>query len=537
MINTSYSNRFTEMIPAEFRLVRQAKSGSINAFIELYDLCVEHVYRYIHFLAPNSGVAERLTFQVFFSAWDQINRYPMFRSSFIMWIYSIARNHVNTYTRTHRNAAAPDNIFKLAARGGKFREEFQFVREGMKSLVVEHQHILVLKFVVGMSDRSIARLLAQREDDVRNLQVNALCALTDQMKRTDSKTITRHFRLVLEDCLSQLMSGASTLESCLLRHPEHAPHLRPLLETALLLELGRDVKPLPTFNAYTHEALIQYIRTHPPQPRVNLVPVLRRTALSFAVLVIAVLVTGTTYAQAALPGEAFYPWKLTSEQVWLAFSPNQVAVHIALAERRLEEWIAVANDPKLSFIAMNNYQEALAKLESLDNEATYAMIQSALLAQQNELQQAGLTSAELSSYLSEIAELLSNQVPHIPPTGILPVPTNAAGDNCPPNCDEELGSSLIETLPDNSGTIPSSGGVSDLVKDENNAGGVSDLVKDENNAGGVSDLVKDENNAGGVSDLVKDENNAGGVSDLVKDENNASGLGNDKEKSNNGKGR
>ena len=65
MVSASYINRLMEMFPEEFRLIHQAKSGDANAFVELYDAYVERVYRYIYFLAPNNGVAEGLTFQVF----------------------------------------------------------------------------------------------------------------------------------------------------------------------------------------------------------------------------------------------------------------------------------------------------------------------------------------------------------------------------------------------------------------------------------------------------------------------------------------
>ena len=138
----------------------------------------------------------------------------------------------------------------------------------------------------------------------------------------------------------RLLNGTFTLDECLLLYPEYATQLSPLLETALLLNIGRDVEPLPTFTAYTRSALTQYIQSHPRQRQI-VIPVIQRTALTFAVLVAALLVTGTVQAQSALPGDTFYTWKRTSEQVWRAISPDPVATDIILAERRLNEWIAV----------------------------------------------------------------------------------------------------------------------------------------------------------------------------------------------------
>ena len=153
MMNSSYVNRLMEMFPEEFRLIHEAKSGDVNAFVELYDVYVERVYRYIHFLVPNNGVAEGLTFQVFLKAWEQLGRYQIFGSSFIVWLYSVAQNQVIAYYRTHKKTVAPDNDFTLAVRGGKFRQEFQVIRDGLRFLTGEQQQVLILKFIVGMSNK------------------------------------------------------------------------------------------------------------------------------------------------------------------------------------------------------------------------------------------------------------------------------------------------------------------------------------------------------------------------------------------------
>ena len=77
MLSSGYLDRSSGMLSIETRLLRQAKAGDINAFVELCMPCVEWVYRYIHFLVPNNRVAEGLTIQVFFKAWEQLDRYHM----------------------------------------------------------------------------------------------------------------------------------------------------------------------------------------------------------------------------------------------------------------------------------------------------------------------------------------------------------------------------------------------------------------------------------------------------------------------------
>ncbi len=227
----------------------------------------------------------------------------------------------------------------------------------------------------------------------------------------------KNFQRILEECLTRLSNGTATVDECLGRYPEHAEQLKPLLQTVLLLNRGRNVTPSPTFNAYTRSAVIQYLRSHPRQPR-NIALSWRMT-MTFAMLVAALLVTGTVHAQSALPGDVYYGWKLTSELVWRAFTLDPVATDIILTERRLSEWIAVANDPARSTGAMNNYLEALSRFRSVGDVGTLARIIPVLESQQQTLNNAGLSTAQLDDYLTDGV----NSISAVAPPRVLPTPT------------------------------------------------------------------------------------------------------------------
>ena len=191
MINSSFANRSMELLPEEGRLVRQAKSGDADAFAQLYDACVEHVYRYIYFRVANDRVAEGVTFQVFFKAWEQLDHYQAFRSSFIMWLYSIARNQVIAYYRTHKKNIVLDNSFSLTSEGRYLGEEvqdmfdLQAMRDGLQFLTEEEQQFLTLKFIVGLPAKNIARIMARSERDVYALQVRSLQTLARYLKEKE----------------------------------------------------------------------------------------------------------------------------------------------------------------------------------------------------------------------------------------------------------------------------------------------------------------------------------------------------------------
>jgi RNA polymerase sigma-70 factor (ECF subfamily) len=191
MINSGFVNRSMEMLPEEGRLVRQAKSGDADAFAQLYDACVEHVYRYIYFRVANDRIAEGVTFQVFFKAWEQLDHYQAFRSSFIAWLYSIARNQVITYYRTHKKEIALDTSFSLTSEGRYVGEEvqdmfdLQAMRDGLQFLTEEEQQFLTLKFIVGLPAKNIARIMARSERDVYALQVRSLQTLARYLKEKE----------------------------------------------------------------------------------------------------------------------------------------------------------------------------------------------------------------------------------------------------------------------------------------------------------------------------------------------------------------
>jgi RNA polymerase sigma-70 factor (ECF subfamily) len=190
-MNTSYANRPIGILTEEDRLVRQAKSGDAYAFAQLYDECVEQVHRYISFRVANDQVAEAVTVKVFFKAWEQLDRYQVFGSPFITWLYSIARNQVIAYYHTHKKTVAQDNSVTLTADGRYLGEEvqdmfdLQAMRDGLQFLTEEEQQVLILKFIVGLPTKNIARIMARREGDINALQMSALQTLARYLKEKE----------------------------------------------------------------------------------------------------------------------------------------------------------------------------------------------------------------------------------------------------------------------------------------------------------------------------------------------------------------
>jgi len=190
-MDISYTSH-SRAIPAdEDRLVRQAQSGDVYAFAQLYEEYVEHVYLYITFRVENDRVAEDLTVRVFCKAWEQLDRYGVSGSSLIVWLYAIARNEIIAYYRTHKRNAIQDSTVPLVAGDHYLSEdiqdmfELQAMRDGLQFLTGEEQQILILKYIAGLPDKNIARIMSMHENHVRAVEFRALHRLTAYLQEKE----------------------------------------------------------------------------------------------------------------------------------------------------------------------------------------------------------------------------------------------------------------------------------------------------------------------------------------------------------------
>jgi hypothetical protein len=203
------------------------------------------------------------------------------------------------------------------------------------------------------------------------------------------------------------------VDECLARYPQHAEQLKPLLGTIRYLKLGRSVKPSLTFKSYSRVHLTQHLHFNPR--RSQWMQFFWRITATVAVLMATLLVTGTVHAQTVLPGDNFYPWKRASEEIWRVLSIDSINADITLSERRLNEWVAVADDPKLSAEAMLDYFQELSRLKQQDNVETHDFIAPVMQTHHEVLDDAGMPGADL------VESYVALQSPPAPVAAVVPV--------------------------------------------------------------------------------------------------------------------
>jgi RNA polymerase sigma-70 factor, ECF subfamily len=175
----------------EARLVDQAKSGNPEAFARLYDAYAERVSRYIYFRVAEECDMEDLVSQVFLNAWENLDRYKMGSSPFIAWLYTIARNLVIDHYRTKRNtlpleeAIAFPSDLEMPDEEAQTHFDLETMRNALQALSKDQQQALILKYIAGLPNDSIAKVMNKQEGTVRGLQMRGLQTLAKYMKEKE----------------------------------------------------------------------------------------------------------------------------------------------------------------------------------------------------------------------------------------------------------------------------------------------------------------------------------------------------------------
>ena len=129
---------------------------------------------------------------------------------------------------------------------------------------------------------------------------------------------------LIEECLTQLQHGAG-LEDILLRYPQQAAELRPLLETTVLASLPLTPAVVPAAAQYrSRTQLLATARLMHPSARPVRLPAFNFAKVA-AIVTVVVLFFATGFAVTsasayALPGDFLYPVKRAVEKVQLALT-------------------------------------------------------------------------------------------------------------------------------------------------------------------------------------------------------------------------
>ncbi len=169
------------------KLVVQAVNGNTNAFGELYTLFVEKIYRYVFYHIKRKTAAEDITGEVFLKAWRAISSCGGKENTFSPWLYRIAHNQLvdEIRKRQRRPSLELDNVETISDSENSVEgySEQQELLKLIDRLPPNQRQVIILKFIEGMDNREIAKIMGKSEGALRVMQMRALAALRKELTK------------------------------------------------------------------------------------------------------------------------------------------------------------------------------------------------------------------------------------------------------------------------------------------------------------------------------------------------------------------
>lgn len=141
-----------------------------EAFESLYDRTFPKVYSYVASLLRDRPAAEDVTAQAFERAYRKRRSYRASRGSQEAWVFGIARNAaLDELRRRSRRAGLEGDPEDLAAPSLDDHAELALRREAVRAaldtLEDRERELVALKFMGGLSNREISRVLGMSESN------------------------------------------------------------------------------------------------------------------------------------------------------------------------------------------------------------------------------------------------------------------------------------------------------------------------------------------------------------------------------------
>lgn len=169
------------------KLVMGAVNGQTDAFGDLYIIFVEKIYRYVFYHVKSKTFAEDITEEVFLKAWRAIKSCRGKESTFSSWLYRIAHNQMvdEIRKRQRRPALELENVENISDNSEgveKSREQLELAAV-IDRLPPNQRQVIILKFIEGLDNPEIARIMDKSEGAIRVLQMRGLSRLREELEK------------------------------------------------------------------------------------------------------------------------------------------------------------------------------------------------------------------------------------------------------------------------------------------------------------------------------------------------------------------
>ncbi len=164
----------------ELESLRALDQQTIRA---VHDRYFPELYRYARYRLGDPEAAEDVAAETFTRLLEAIHAGRGPRSSLRGWLMGTAANLVNDHFRQHYvqpTQGMPETLEDHGpgpAEYAEHHEQQQRVREAIRELTVEQQHVIAFRFGAGYSLEQTAALMGKKVNAIKALQFRALAAL------------------------------------------------------------------------------------------------------------------------------------------------------------------------------------------------------------------------------------------------------------------------------------------------------------------------------------------------------------------------
>jgi len=173
-------------LPLEKDLLARARKFERQALAGIYDMYSDGIYRYALRLLADPGLAEECVAETFSRFLQALSRRKGPRDHVQAYLYRIAHNWI--VDRFRRDLPAeelksdiPDSVLSVEARVDQNLEEDR-LRHAVLRLTPDQQQVIALKYLEGLDNQAVARIMQKPVGAVKSLQHRALQGLERILK-------------------------------------------------------------------------------------------------------------------------------------------------------------------------------------------------------------------------------------------------------------------------------------------------------------------------------------------------------------------
>jgi RNA polymerase sigma-70 factor (ECF subfamily) len=171
-------------ISVEDRLLAQARAGSQEAVMEIYEHYFPPIYQFLRLRVEDRAAAEDLASDVFVRFVESLGGRSAPRTSLRGWLFRVARNKVNDYYGRQRQFPSA-TLDEWIPASSDTDPETEFIRRmslersrtALRRLPADQQEVLILRFGQALNLQETADIMDRSVSAIKSLQFRAVNTL------------------------------------------------------------------------------------------------------------------------------------------------------------------------------------------------------------------------------------------------------------------------------------------------------------------------------------------------------------------------